>query len=303
VKFLVEYPVRSGDGGGWLEPENLVRFARAAEAGGIDAIALTDHPAPPRRWLEAGGHETLDPFVGLAYFAAATERIALMTHLVVAPYRNPLLMAKAMTSLDVVSGGRTIFALGAGYLRSEFRALGVDFDDRNDLFDESLSALTAVWSSEVLDFDGRGFTARGQVLSPGPRQRPHPPIWIGGNSARARERVARWGQGWSPMLAPAGLSRAARTAALESLDDLAVLVDDLGDRLEAHGRHRGAVDICVASPLRDQDVGAAAKVEAIEALAALGVTWTYADLDPSGGVDAALEHLEAFCRDVVAAVA
>ena len=129
MKFMIEYPLLSDrDEGVWVRPESMARLARDAEAAGVDAIALTDHPAPSQKWLEGGGHETLDPFVGLAYMAAATRTLRLMTYLTVVPYRNPLLLAKSMTSLDVVSGGRATFVLGTGYLRSEFAALGVDFD-------------------------------------------------------------------------------------------------------------------------------------------------------------------------------
>src|SRR5258707_1375535 len=137
MRFVVQFPIQSeADDGAWLEPGNIIRFTQAVEAAGLDAIALTDHPAPSRKWLASGGHETLDPFVGLAFCAAVTSRIRLMTHLVVVPYRNPLLQARSMAALDVLSGGRTTFVLGTGYLRSEFAALGVDFDQRNALFDE-----------------------------------------------------------------------------------------------------------------------------------------------------------------------
>jgi len=135
---MVEYPIHSdADAGAWLRPENMAKFARVAEEAGVDAISLTDHPALSKKWLEHGGHETLDPFTGLSYLAAFTSRLQLMTYLVVVPYRSPLLLAKCMTSLDVVSGGRATFVLGTGYLRSEFGALGVEFDEWNDLFDEA----------------------------------------------------------------------------------------------------------------------------------------------------------------------
>ncbi len=167
MKFLVEYPVSStADNGEWLRPQNMTRFARTLEAAGIDAISLTEHPAPSQKWLDGGGHETFDPFVGLAYFAASTERLRLMTTLNVVPYRNPFLLAKAMTTVDVVSGGRATFVLGTGYLRSEFAALGVDFTERNELFDEAIEVLLGVWSGPGFSFTGRHFSAQGQTISP-----------------------------------------------------------------------------------------------------------------------------------------
>ena len=113
----------------------------AVEAAGFDAFALTEHPIPGANWLAHGGHQTLDPFVGLAFAAAVTERIQLLTHLSVVPYRNPFLLAKTAATLDRCSKGRFILGLGTGYHKTEFFALGVDFDERNALFDEALEVL------------------------------------------------------------------------------------------------------------------------------------------------------------------
>src|SRR6195952_5520352 len=104
--------------------------AKALEAAGWDGIAFTEHPAPGYRWLaEGGGHQTLDPFVALGAAAAVTERVKLLTYLSVAPYRNPLLLAKAAASVDMISNGRFILGLGTGYLKTEFFALGVAFNE------------------------------------------------------------------------------------------------------------------------------------------------------------------------------
>jgi probable F420-dependent oxidoreductase len=211
MKFIVEYPVVSTPGAGWLEPASITRFARAVGEAGLDGIGFTDHPAPSLKWLNGGGHETFDPFVALGFCAAVTTRIRLLTWLSVVPYRNPFLAAKSMTTVDLVSGGRATFALGSGYLRSEFAALGVDFAERNDLFEESVRVMKATWTGSGVSTEGRHFEAIGQVGRPRPVQRPHPPLWIGGNSAVARDRVARLAQGWAPMRGPKMLARTART--------------------------------------------------------------------------------------------
>ena len=244
---MIDYPIRSGEGGAWLAPDHMAEFAGVAEAAGVDAIALTDHPAPSKKWLENGGHETLDPFAGLSYFAAVTSRIRLMTYLTVVPYRNPFVTAKAMTSVDVLSGGRATFVLGTGYLRSEFGALGVEFDERNDLFDEAAEVMLGVWSTDSFEYEGRHFTARGQIISPGPVQKPHPPLWLGGNAAKTRERVARWAQGWAPMRADATFASVTRTAALADDDALRDAIADLARRLENHGRSLADIDLMVWS--------------------------------------------------------
>src|SRR5277367_134076 len=115
----------SGDG--------IVAVAVAAEAAGFHGFGFTDHPAPTARWLEAGGHDALDPFVALSYCAAVTERVRLIPNIVVLPYRHPLIVAKMVATLDALSGGRFTLAVATGYLRGEYRALGIDFEERNAL--------------------------------------------------------------------------------------------------------------------------------------------------------------------------
>ncbi len=106
----------------------VAEMARAAETAGFDAVYVTEHPVPGTAWMRTGGHHAFDPFVALAFAAAATERLRVQTHLCVLPYRNPFLTAKAAASLDALSGGRLILGVGTGYLEVEFEALGVDFD-------------------------------------------------------------------------------------------------------------------------------------------------------------------------------
>ena len=249
MKFMVECPVLSdADGGAWLSPDNIAAFARTAEEAGLDAVAFTDHPAPSKKWLDTGGHETFDPFVALGFCAAVTSRIDLMTNLTVVPYRNPLLMARSMTSVDVLSGGRTIFTLGTGYLRSEFAALGVEFEERNALFDEAIEVLQGIWSTDEFSYEGRHFKAIGQIIKPGPVSQPYPRLWLGGNAKIVLDRVARWGNGWAPLLGGGEtLARTTRTAVIGSDDKLASMIRDLGTRLEANGRSLAEIDILASS--------------------------------------------------------
>ena len=299
MKFMVEYPIQSDvDGGAWLDPANIAAFARTAEEAGLSAIAVTDHPAPSKKWLDNGGHETFDPFVALGFWAAATSRIRLMTYLAVVPYRNPLLLAKSMTSVDVLSGGRATFVLGAGYLRSEFAALGVDFAERNELFDESVEVLRGIWSTDEFSHQGKHFSSRGQIIKPGPVQLPHPPLWLGGNAAVVRERVAAWGQGWAPLQGSAQLSQTTRTPGIESEDDLVAMLDDLDERLAAHGRSRSDIDVCAKVGARWTD-GSDAYLEALAGLSKLGVTWTSVPV-VLDSFAAALEGLQRFGVDVIA---
>ena len=129
MQFSFTYPMADGDHDPALATRNGMRSVlEAAEPAGFSAVGFTAHPIPSRRWLEAGGHNALDPFAALAFCAAVTEQIRLMTNVAVVPYRNPFLLAKMVATVDVLSDGRTILGAGTGYLRAEYRALGVEFD-------------------------------------------------------------------------------------------------------------------------------------------------------------------------------
>src|SRR5436305_4799444 len=167
--------------------------AAAADAAGIHGFGFTDHPAPSQRWLEAGGHDALDPFVAMGYAAARTTTLRLITNIVVLPYRNPFVVAKSGATLDLLSNGRFTLAVGVGYLKREFAALGVTYDERAELFEEALQVIRAVWTSDDISFEGKHFSARGITARPRPVAHPHPPIWIGGNTAAARQRVVQYG--------------------------------------------------------------------------------------------------------------
>jgi probable F420-dependent oxidoreductase len=280
----------------------LARFARAAEDAGFAGIGFTDHPAPSAKWLAAGGHDALDPFAALAFVAGVTSRIRLIPNIVVLPYRNPFLVAKAVATIDALSGGRFTLATATGYQRSEYRALGVDFDRRNELFDEAVEVLRGVWSTDGFTYEGSTFAAAGQTANPKPA-RPVP-IWIGGNSARARQRVADGGDGWNPFPAPAALARTARTPALESVDDLAVLLEDLWRRLDAAGRDRVEIDIAFAAHAGgapgDDRFDAAAHLDELDRLAGLGVTWNGV-LVPGDSLEHAVDALGRYGEHVIAA--
>jgi probable F420-dependent oxidoreductase len=226
LRFVFHYPETSGTDGDMLDSGDLAGVARAAEAAGFEALALTEHPIPGARWLDRGGHQSLDPFVALGFVAAATDRLRLLTHLALAPYRNPFLLAKAAATVDKLSGGRFILGLGAGYQKSELHALGVAPDERGALFDEVLDCLPLHWKGEPFSYQGRHFDARDVVALPKPVQDPIP-IWIGGNSRAARRRVVQRAQGWMPMIGSPELARTAQTTALTSIEDVAVAIAEL----------------------------------------------------------------------------
>jgi probable F420-dependent oxidoreductase len=195
-------------------------IARAMDESGIYAGTVTDHPVPSYRWLDAGGHYAQDPFVMLSLLASITKRVRLQTNIVVLPYRNPFITARAVSSLDAFSGGRFIFGIGAGYLKPEYKALGVDFDSRNDLMDEYIRAMKLAWTGEDFTFEGTGYTAVGNRVRPTPVQQPHPPLLIGGNSKRALRRAVDLGDYWNPFVQPKAVTDTARTANVSGPEDV-----------------------------------------------------------------------------------
>jgi len=119
--------------------------------------------------------------------------VRLLPYVVVPAFRSPAVGAKKIATLDVLSGGRVIIPVGTGYLRSEATALGMPFDERNELLDEAIATWKRLWRGEEVNITGRHFEAAGTLMRPRPVQHPHPPIWVGGNSKRARQRVADYG--------------------------------------------------------------------------------------------------------------
>jgi probable F420-dependent oxidoreductase len=172
----------------------------------------------------------------LSLLAAVTGTLRLQTGILVLPYRNPFIVARAAATLDVFSGGRLTLGLGAGYLKGEYHALGVDFNQRNDLMDEYMAAMKAAWSGEEFSFEGSGYSARGNRLRPLPVQRPHPPLLVGGNSRRAIRRAVEIGDGWNPFFTGESVSATARTATMSSEMDLADGIAYMRQHCEATGR-------------------------------------------------------------------
>lgn len=235
MRFILQYPEATGSEIDLLDAGAISELARTAEAAGFHGIALTEHPAPSSRWLETGGHQSLDPFVALGAAAGATTNLALVTNLSVIPYRNPLLLAKAAATLNRVSEGRFYLGAGAGYLKSEYFALGVDFGERNALFEEALEVMQLHWSGKPFSFEGRHFSARDIQALPAPKGH-GVPIWMGGNSDAALRRAAKYAAGWMPMTAPASVAKTARTPPVTTTEELkerlAVLQRLAGDRYD-----------------------------------------------------------------------
>jgi len=280
----------------------ISEIASAIEAAGFDACWVTEHPFPSDDWMATGGHHSLDPFVSLTAAAAATSRLLLHTNILVLPYRNPFLTAKSIASLDVVSGGRVIMGVAAGYLEGEYRALGANFEDRNAITDEALIAIKQVWRGESVQQDGRDYRVSGNTMLPTPLQRPHPPIWVGGNTRMAMRRTAEHAQGWSPFPIAGAYAGRTRTASIETVADLRDRIAYLNDYAKSIGRGT-RIDVNFVpfgSSMNSQTpIDFPAFREQMEELEAIGVTWVSVGV-PGRSRGEYLDQIARFGEEVIA---
>jgi probable F420-dependent oxidoreductase len=193
-------------------PETMIRIAEEGETLGYDYLTLTDHivlpnmQAPGYPYSESGEffgegperrHEQL---TAAAFIAAKTSRIRLVLAVMVVPYRPPVLAAKMLSTIDVLSSGRLVVGIGAGWLRAEFDAVvPTPFADRGRITDEYIQAFTETWTKEAPRRDGTWVKFDQIMFEPKPAQQPHPPIWVGGESGPSLRRAARFGDAWYPI--------------------------------------------------------------------------------------------------------
>lgn len=204
--------------GSSADPDTLARRARLAEEVGFEALWVGDHIALPSDAGDPADQPRLEALSALAYLSAVTSRVRLGIGVIVLPQRQPVLLAKQLTSIDILSKGRLTVGVGVGHVEAELRALGVSLSDRGALTDEYLAAMRALWDEPTPSFAGRFVSFAGVIERPRPVQRPHPPIVIGGHSAAAYRRAIESGNGWygfdldveETARALAGLGEAAR---------------------------------------------------------------------------------------------
>ena len=234
-------------------PEQVVSTAQAAEAAGFESVwagehvVLPDPQVPPSPM--APQDPALDPLIALAWAAASTTTLRLATGIVILPQRNPVVLAKQVASLDVLSHGRVMLGVGVGYLEPEFRAIGADFENRGAVTDEYLDSMHHLWYDEHPEFHGRFADFGGVDAYPRPAQRPVP-IVIGGHTQVAYHRAVARGHGWYGFaLTPEGAAASitALRAAASTTDRPAEL---------------GALEITVTPRGRLTDAKAAAFAEA-----------------------------------------
>jgi len=247
MKFGLGIPHR----GPLATPEIARELAEKAEALGYDYIIVPDHIVIPRMidpnypysetgefpWRQGGGSDSFEQFTMLAWLAAVTTKIRVMTSVVVVPHRNPLFMAKSLAPTDVLSGGRVTVGCGAGWMREEFEALNLpDFKARGRVTDEYIEAMKVAWTDPDPSYSGEFVNFANIDTDPRPVQKPHPPIWIGGESMPAMRRAVRLGDGWYPF----GSNPTFRMDRLESYKTRLAKLHELAD---GAGRDPASIDL------------------------------------------------------------
>jgi len=224
--------------GAWATPENQVRIAQRAEALGYASVWVFQRllyalepqnpypPAPGPRWPEAFRSVT-DPLVTLAYVAAVTSRIRLGTSVLIMPYYTPIVLAKELTALDIVSHGRLEVGLGIGWSKDEYEAVGVPYRQRGRRGDEFIRCLKAIWTEDIVDFAGEFYRVPRAIVEPKPVQKPHPPITVGGYGPSVIQRAVTLGDGFNggnvPLAQVVPLVKELRAAAEAARRDPATL--------------------------------------------------------------------------------
>ncbi len=318
----MEYGFNIPTRGPLAKPDDIVALAQRGEQLGFSYILVPDHIVIPRDiesrypYTQTGAlpgsayGECLEQLSVMAYLAAATSKIRLLTSVMVVPHRNPVLAAKILATIDVLSKGRVTVGCGTGWMKEEFDAVGVPpFEERGRVTDEYVAIFKELWTSDDPNFDGDYGKFSNVSFLPRPVQKPHPPIWIGGESRPALRRAVRFGDAWYPIGAnPAHpLDTPARYQA--RLNELKQIAEDSG---------RDPDSIELAYWANWYDGGAARRTDDgerhmftgtaddligdIEALRSLGVSKQFIGL-PADNRAEALDHLERFATDVMQSAA
>ncbi|HVU72345.1 MAG TPA: TIGR03619 family F420-dependent LLM class oxidoreductase [Mycobacteriales bacterium] len=282
-----------------LSGRQIADVAVEADRLGFTRVFVPEHFLTPRPHLGLSGNHYLHASTAQGFFAGATSRIGIGTMLTLLPLHDPVVLAKAVATLDWLSGGRAQVTFGVGWLREEFDIIGVPFEERGRRADDYLAAMMALWHDEEPSYEGPYVAFTDVAFGPKPVQQPHPRIWMGGDADAVLRRVARFGDGWAPWLTKPG--------------DLPARLDLLRASPGYDGR-----DLDVFYSFAAMNIGAEhVSVDAIRAegfdvqlavdrcaeLAGYGVTETWISPPPVSGLDEYLDHLRWVAAEVAPRVA
>ena len=299
--------------GPMASPEALRSLAQRAEDLNFDSVWVSDHIILPREVesfypYSADGVATFnaeqpyyDAIAALNFLAGCTHRVRLGTHVLILPYRNPVVTAKMLATLDVLSQGRLILGAGVGWMEEEFQALGLDtFAQRGAVTNEYIRLFKELWTAEQPEFHGEFYDVSGAGFLPKPVQKPHPPVWIGGHTGPAIRRAAELGDGWMPI----GL----RPPAILEPEELAEKIARLKRLTVRAGRAEDAVELCFSTDITFEPAAGmdrrmmtgrpeqiAADLRLYQDLGVVNFIFSF----PADSVDGQREAMEQFSREVM----
>jgi len=310
MKYGFYLPTR----GALAEPDALAVLVSSAEAKGFHSVMIADHIVIPIEIESKYPYTVSGEFPGLegsletltlmAFIAAKTERLRIVSSVMILPHRNPVTTAKMLATIDVLSKGRLTVGVGVGWMREEFEALhAANFDDRGAVSDEYIEIFKKLWTEDPAVHAGKFYNFEALRCQPMPVQEPHPPIWIGGHSRPALRRVARHGDGWHPVGANAAVPLTAK--------ELGVSIDELKRLTEAEGRDFDSLDLSYKAGLYDTDLaqpdGARRSfsgtdsevIDDIHTYEAIGISELIFDIR-SNSLTESLERMDHFATDIMA---
>jgi probable F420-dependent oxidoreductase len=273
--------------------------ARTADELGFDSMTIPEHIVMPAEMVELMGPFWTHALTAMAFVAGATQRLIVDSSVIVLPYHHPVVLAKAAATLDQLSGGRLRLSIGVGHAQREFEALRVPFHERGRLTDEYLAAMIELWTSENPTFQGRYVEFERIAFEPKPVQKPHPAIWIGGNSQAAMRRAARH-DGWFPWLITADqlpgcldyIRARPEFATRDRPFDVSMPVTTLA--VDEEHRPHNDTGGRVAGPASTQ-----ALIDRIGHLQEIGVTWTSVPAPQTSSLSEHLEYLHRAAEEIL----
>ena len=298
-------------------PEPLAQIAKRGDSLGFHSMVVADHIVQPRQIQSpypytVGGvypgaeiGECMEQLTLLTFLAGITQRIRLVPSVMIVPYRNPVLTAKILATLDVLSKGRVTLGVGVGWMEEEFQALAAPpFAERGAVTNEYIQIFKELWTNDHLAFDGKYYQFSNLEFLPKPVQKPHIPIWVGGQSRRALRRAAQLGDGWHPV----GTIPAAPLEPEELAGDLA----RLHRYAEEAGRDPQGLDVAMKAPLYDPGVYTGGQrrrfsgepdqlLQDIQTYSDVGVTHTIFDIR-STDLNQTTERMAWFAEEVIAKI-
>lgn len=283
-----------------VDGHEQTRLAKWAEKLGYEMLCVPEHHIIPRKHVELSGAHYFNAYVGMAHLAGATETVRVNSCIAILPVQHPIITAKALSTMDWLSGGRVTVTFAVGWLREEFDLLGVPFEERGARAEEYTRAIIELWTSDNPEFEGKYVSFRDVAFEPKPVQKPHIPIWFGGDADAVLRRTGRYGSGWWPFLtAPDRIAE--RIDFIRSQPDYAGKLEDVFYGMTTGRVGEGHVEQDSAMAKGDQSKQQI--LDTLGWLAGQGVTWSSVPIPTLRSVEEYYDFTQWVAEEIMPAVA